>query len=115
MAQQIQRPAPIEIEEILNEVRRRLIEAAHPEKIILFGSYARGDFDKHSDLDVLVILREARNRFDEMARLYGVLRGIGMPTDIIVYTSDQVEARKNLRGTMLYHALVEGRILYDAA
>ena len=68
---------------ILDEVTRRLVEAAHRDRIILFGSYARGDFDKDSDLDLLVILPAVDSRFTEMVRLRSVLRGIPMPIDIV--------------------------------
>ena len=108
-------PSRINIENLIAEATRRLIEAAHPEKIILFGSYARGDFDKHSDLDFLVILAEVESRFDEMVRLRRVLGDIPTPIDVVVYSVDRVRDRQNLRGTMLYHALNEGRVLYDAA
>jgi predicted nucleotidyltransferase len=104
-----------DVDATLDEVRRRLVEAAHPAKIILFGSYARGDFNKDSDLDLLVILPAVQSRFDEMVRLRAVLRDIPMAIDVVVYSVDRVMERQHLRGTMLYHALMEGRVLYDAA
>jgi predicted nucleotidyltransferase len=105
----------IDTEAAIQEATRRLVEAAHPEKIILFGSYARGDFDPDSDLDLLVILPQVCNRFEETVRLQSALRGLKLPVDVVVYSSGQVEERRELRGTMLYHALSEGRVLYDAA
>jgi predicted nucleotidyltransferase len=115
MTQRIQHPSGEGIDAVLDEVTRRLAEAAHPDKIILFGSYARGDFDKDSDLDLLVILPTVESRFDEMVRLRRVLGDIPMSIDVVVYSVDRVRERQNLRGTMLYHALAEGRVLYDAA
>jgi predicted nucleotidyltransferase len=103
------------IDELLGEATRLLVEAAHPEKIILFGSYARGDFDEGSDLDLLIILPTVVDRFEEMVQLRLVLRDIPMPIDVIVYSRSDVEERQHLRGTMLYRALREGRILHDAA
>jgi predicted nucleotidyltransferase len=101
-----------DIEKLIAEATDRLVEAAHPDKIILFGSYARGDFDRHSDLDFLVILPTVAHRFEETIRLQSALRGLRMAADIVVYSAGQVEERRNLRGTMLYHALAEGRVLY---
>jgi predicted nucleotidyltransferase len=101
--------SPSTIDELLDEVTRLLVEAAHPEKIILFGSYSRGD------LDLLIILPTVVDRFEEMVRLRLVLRDIPMPIDVIVYSRADVEERQYLRGTMLYHALREGRVLYHTA
>jgi predicted nucleotidyltransferase len=107
--------SPTDMEGIIRDATQRLVKAANPEKIILFGSYARGDFDKDSDLDLLVILPAVESRFEEMVRLRRVLRDIPMSIDVVVYSVDRVRDRQNLRGTMLYHALTEGRVLYDAA
>lgn len=115
MAGQVTRQTPKDVEALIQDATKRLIEAAHPQRIILFGSYARGDFDPGSDLDFLVVLPTVHDRFAETVRLYGVLRHLGIPVDIVLYSADQVEERKHLRGTMLYHALNEGRVLYDAA
>jgi predicted nucleotidyltransferase len=115
MVRRIDKLSPAEIEETIETAARLLVEAAHPEKIILFGSYARGDFTKDSDLDLLVILPGSVNQAEEMVRLRMVLRDIPMPIDVIVYCRDEVERRRHLRGTMLYHALREGRVLHEAA
>jgi predicted nucleotidyltransferase len=115
MVRRIDKLSPAEIEETIETAARLLVEAAHPEKIILFGSYARGDFTKDSDLDLLVILPGSVNQAEEMVRLRLALRDIPMPIDVIVYSRDEVERRRHLRGTMLYHALREGRVLHEAA
>jgi predicted nucleotidyltransferase len=114
MAHQIDKSPSSAIDELLSEATRLLVEAAHPEEIIVFGSYARGDFDGGSDLDLLVILPAVVDRIGEMARLRLALRDIPMAMDVIVYSRDELEERGHLRGTMLYHALREGRVLYDA-
>jgi predicted nucleotidyltransferase len=115
MTQQVNKQTRADIDAILSQVRHRLVQAAHPDKIILFGSHARGDFHKNSDLDLLVILPRVDNRFDEMVRLRHALSDIPMAIDLVVYSADRVNERRHLRGTMLYHALNEGRVLYDAA
>jgi predicted nucleotidyltransferase len=106
---------PVQIETIIEEATRRLVEAAHPEKIILFGSYARGDFDEDSDLDFLVILPEVENRFAEMVRLQGVLTPLRVPTDVMVYSIGEVAERGHLPGSALRWALEEGTVLYATA
>lgn len=106
---------PTNIETNIEGATRRLVDAAHPEKIILFGSYGRGDFDQRSDLDFLVILSTVEDRIEEMIRLRRVLKDIPMAIDVVVYSRADVEERQHLRGTMLYHALREGKVLHDAA
>ncbi len=103
------------MDELISDATRLLIEAANPERIILFGSYSRGDFTKDSDLDLLVIVPRVVDRIEEMARLRLVLRNIPMAIDVVVYSREEMEEREHLRGTMLYHALHEGRVLHDAA
>src|SRR5579872_2804184 len=98
MTQHAKRLTEADIDVILNEVRHRLIEAAHPDKIILFGSYARGDFDKDSDLDLLVILPQVDDAFGEMDRLEQILLPLDMPVDVVVYSVDEVRERGHLRG-----------------
>jgi predicted nucleotidyltransferase len=115
MVRRIDKLSSTEIAETIETAARLLVEAAHPEKIILFGSYARGDFTKDSDLDLLVILPAVADRMEEMARLRMVLRDVPMAIDVVVYSRDEVEERQHLRGTMLYHALHEGKLLHDAA
>jgi predicted nucleotidyltransferase len=115
MARQQAGRSPADIEEVIHEASRLLVEAAHPEKIILFGSYARGDFTEDSDLDFLVIVSAVEDTFEEMMRLERVLLSLPVPVDVLVYSTDDVRDRGHLRGTVLYHALTEGQILHDAA
>src|SRR5947209_2502952 len=75
---------PPYIEYVIQEAVRLLVEAPHPEKIILFGSYARGDFIGDSDLDFLVILPAVEDTFDEMIRLERVLLSLPVPVDVLV-------------------------------
>lgn len=115
MATRPSKMAPAEIAGMIERAALLLREAAHPDKIVLFGSYARGDFDDCSDLDLLVILPTVENRIGEMVRLRRVLKAIPMAIDIVVYSTAQVEDRRDLPGTMLFHALREGPVLHDGA
>ena len=90
-----------------------LKEAANPVKIILFGSYARGEPKKDSDLDFLVIEKELKARRMEMVRLNRVLRPLRIPVDILVMSEAQVNDWGHLPGTVLYEALLEGRVVYE--
>lgn len=103
------------MDEIIEEAVKRLVDAAHPERIILFGSHARNEATSDSDLDLLVILSEVADRHREMVRLRDALRGLPTPIDILVFSSRAMEEWGNVKGTVLYPALQEGVVLYAAA
>ena len=95
---------------------RRIVAQFDPEKIILFGSHARGSVEPDSDVDLLVVMNNAgktkRNREIEI-RL--ALRGLGVPKDVIVVTPQEFKKYRNLVGTIVRPASREGKILYDRA
>lgn len=99
----------------LHEAVRLLVAAAKPSKIILFGSRARGDADDGSDFDILVVEPSAANRRTEMVRLQEAVAPLCPPIDILVFSNQDVTDWGDVRGTVLYPALREGLILYDAA
>jgi uncharacterized protein len=102
-------------EDILQEATRRLAEKFRPERIILFGSYARGTADDHSDVDFMVITDAAkrRNRHRMMSEMDGALRGLRIAKDIIVLTSAEFEEEKEIPGTTARYVSKEGKVLYD--
>jgi len=89
-----------------------LVEAAHPERIILFGSHARGDAGEDSDYDFLVIETHVADRAKEMVRLRRALRPLRIPVDVLVYSSEDVARWGNQPGSALYAALREGEVVY---
>jgi predicted nucleotidyltransferase len=98
--------------ELIELVGRRLADAAaSPARVILFGSAARGELTRDSDLDFLVIEREVENRVAEAVRLRDAIGRIGWPVDVIVMDEDLAARRAKVRGTMVHHALREGRVV----
>lgn len=89
-----------------------LAKAAQPARILLFGSYARGDAREDSDLDFLVIEPEVADRAAEMVRLRRLLRPLRVPADILVYSTEEVERWGNQPGSALYWALREGKVVH---
>ena len=79
--------------EILNELVRRLVDAVHPTRIILFGSAARGEMTEHSDLDVLVIVPDGTEHVETWNKAYRSLRRFPYPKDIVVVTESVLAER----------------------
>ena len=97
------------------EITKRIVETSHPEKIILFGSYARGNHDLNSDLDLLVIVPTSKRIHlrEESWRMRRALRGLLAPVDLIVATSEQIQRLGNINGLIYQTALQEGKVLYE--
>ena len=100
-------------ESILNEVVRRLVDRFNPDRVILFGSQARGAADAHSDVDVLVVCPVQSNRRKLMVDMDRALAGLGIARDIIVLTSQEYERDRHIPGTVARPASIEGRLLYE--
>jgi predicted nucleotidyltransferase len=100
--------------ETIQSVVDRIADSAHPNRIILFGSYARGDADDGSDLDLLVVETEVEDKGREMLKLYRCIGYIGVGVDVLVYSEAEVARRGQVPGTLIHDALREGKVLYDA-
>ena len=98
---------------LLKEVVHRVVKAAHPEKIILFGSAARGEMGPHSDLDILVVKKGVKGRATTFA-IYKALRGITTGIDVIVATPSDLRKHGDSPSLIFYPALREGKVVYDA-
>jgi uncharacterized protein len=96
--------------EVIEQAGRRLAAAARqPARVLLFGSYARGDARPDSDLDFLVIERDVPNRHAEMVRLSRELRPLGVPADVLVVSEAYAEEWGGVKNTVVHAALREGR------
>ena len=100
--------------DVLDEIVRRIVDVAQPERIILFGSAARGDMGPHSDVDLLVVKDGARS-LDVMKAIYRNLIGVGGAVDALVATSEHVERYRNSHALIFKPALSEGPTIYEAA
>lgn len=86
---------------------------AKPARVILFGSYARGDAEESSDLDFLVVEPTLQDKFHEMVRLRQVLRPLRVPADVLVCSQDDIDRQQDSCSTAVYWALHEGRVMHD--
>jgi predicted nucleotidyltransferase len=96
-------------------VTRTIIEQFHPRRIILFGSYARGDADDGSDLDLFIEMETTKRppeRAIEIDSVFGLHR---WPMDILVYTPEEVRRLRSIHGTLLSEIEREGKVLYEQA
>ena len=99
-------------DKIVGEIVRRVIEVAEPDRIILFGSAARGDMGPDSDLDFLVIKSGDYDRALLEGDLYVAMSGVGLAADFILVTPQQVEQYKHSKSLIIYPALNEGVEVY---
>lgn len=104
-----------EIQDILHEMVRRIVERFQPDKIILFGSYARGDAEIDSDVDLLVVMPVKGSRRRAAVDIGVALRDVDVSKDIVVTTPDAFAWRQEVTGTIEYPAAHEGRVLYAAS
>jgi uncharacterized protein len=91
---------------------RRIVRRFRPEKIILFGSYARGEAGPDSDVDLLVVMPVSGSKREKAVEIGVALHGIRIPKDIIVTTPEEFEWRKEIVGTIERPAALEGKVLY---
>jgi predicted nucleotidyltransferase len=100
--------------EVLEEIIRRVVRTARPERIIVFGSAARGEMGPNSDVDLLVI---KRGKFDQRrltGDIYLSLHGVGQAVDVVVVTPEQVEKHRETHWMVICPALREGREVYHS-
>lgn len=99
---------------LMREIIRRIVETSHPEKVILFGSRARGDARLDSDIDLLVVANDPQPRSLRACALYGALSDILIPMDILVYRPGEIEEWRNVPQAFVTTAIREGSILYES-
>lgn len=99
---------------VLKNIIDRVVEVAHPERIILFGSAARGEMGPNSDVDLLVVVRPGIHRRRLAGEIYKNLIGVGQAVDIIVVTTDDINRYKDSFALIIEPALREGKVVYAA-
>jgi predicted nucleotidyltransferase len=100
---------------LLGELVNRTVAAAHPVRIILFGSAARGAMGPDSDLDLLVVVRDGVHRRRAAQAIYKSLRGIGFAKDVVVVTESDIRQYGKNPSLVLCPALSQGKEIYHVA
>lgn len=98
---------------VLEEMTRRIVDRFQPEKVVLFGSRARGDSRPDSDYDLLVVLKSCPSRRRMAVDLRSELADVPAGKDILVAESAEVEADSSHCPIIVRSALREGQILYE--
>ncbi len=96
-------------------IKRRIVRRFHPERIVLFGSQARGEARPDSDVDLLVVIAHAEHRRRAATEIHAALAGIPLAVDVVVATPEDIASLADLPGTVIQPALAEGRVIYAAA
>ena len=99
---------------VLANLIKRIVPVARPEKIILFGSAARGQMGPDSDVDLLVIKRGKYQRRRVTTAIYRNLHGAPVAVDVVVVTPEEVERYRDTPCLVICPALREGRVVYGA-
>jgi predicted nucleotidyltransferase len=99
-------------ERTIQEIVRRIVEVAHPQQIVLFGSAARGNMGPHSDVDLLVVIERQVHRRRLAQSIYCNLVGVGFAADVVVVTTEDLRRYKERPGTVIRSALAEGKVIY---
>jgi predicted nucleotidyltransferase len=99
-------------EELIKEIKNRIVSEVHPEKIILFGSYAYGTPTKDSDVDLLVIMPSNEPMHKRIFRIRKLLRDFRVPKDVIVYTPQEVNDWKDVSNAFITSIIRKGKVIY---
>ena len=100
-------------QDMLQLMTERIVAGFDPERVILFGSLARGDAGPHSDIDLLVVLSEVEDKRQTAIRIRQALADLPVAKDVFVTTPQEIHQRGHLVGSVLRPALREGKILYE--
>jgi predicted nucleotidyltransferase len=97
---------------VIRAMVRRIVRQFHPDRVILFGSHARGEAGPDSDVDLLVVMPVQGSRREKQIDIRVALHGVPIPIDVIVTSPEDFAWRKEVVGTIEYPAVREGKLLY---
>jgi len=100
--------------EKIKEISDKIAREFKPERIILFGSYAWGKPHEDSDVDLFIIKDTDERRIERKRKVRKIIWGSGAPVDILVYTPNEVERRRNIGDFFIDDIVTNGTSLYSA-
>jgi uncharacterized protein len=99
--------------QVLAQATQRLVERFHPQRIILFGSQARGTAEARSDVDLLIISRVSGKRRPLMVQMSRALRDLEAAFEVVILTPQEFDLDRRIPGTIGRYASLEGKVLYE--
>ena len=99
----------------ISEIVGKIASGYNPEKIILFGSYANGNPDENSDLDLFIIKETNLSRPERTVQVRKMLYGARIPIDLIIYTPKEIEESRDNIFSFVHEVLNTGKTLYEQA
>lgn len=99
-------------QEEIKRITNQVIKNYQPQKIILFGSAARGDFNENSDVDMLIVKDAPGRRVDRIKNLLFSV-DYNLPFEPLVYTPQELKEREKLGDSFILEVLSQGQILYE--
>jgi len=100
-------------EDLLQEIKKRVVYSFAPEKVILFGSYAERRATPESDVDLLVVMERPLSRKERQARIRGLFRDVPLPVQVITISKQEFEETRDVIGGIAYPAAKYGSVIYE--
>lgn len=100
-------------QQTLDRIVEQIVRVLNPEKVILFGSYVRGEAGPDSDMDIAVIAETGEPQGRRTLALAQSWPHVLLPTDILVFTPDEWDRWKAVPNTIMNEASREGRVVYE--
>ena len=98
----------------LQEAAQRIGQKFHPQKVILFGSYAYGHPDRESDVDFLVIFSDRQKSRKRYAEISKELEPRPFPVDLLIRSMKEIRYRLKIGDSFIQEIVNNGRVLYES-
>jgi predicted nucleotidyltransferase len=97
----------------ISNIVSKIVSGILPDKVFLFGSYASGDANEDSDLDLLIVKDTEQPRHTRSIEIQRLLIGTKVPVDILVYTIAEFEKEKAIKYSFVNSAIQGAKLLYE--
>ncbi|WP_460181609.1 nucleotidyltransferase domain-containing protein [Thermodesulfovibrio sp. TK110] len=100
-------------EDLIEQIKNKIVENFEPEKIIIFGSQATGEATEGSDIDLVIIMKTDENPYRRNLLVRRIFSNRKFSIDVFVFTPEEEEKFRNVKGTIINTAFSKGKILYE--